>query len=371
MNGDAPAEQHQQEKETAKEPVSPSPKGKELPPMQEDLLAPPPASTGAGGDSSQGTSLSGSTVLGDIQEDANSVEEDGGAKEENKAEGEAEGSAQKEGGEAATGEDAAAASEDKAALETPEVEVDPLEAIRANLDSLPDQVKEAVKANLERIQGYPEELPLSASWTLHFSDTSGASKSNSAAATKDAYTEGINPIFTATTVPGLCSTLKAFKRAVRSKRAKPNDPDGLGLYRAGQNLHFFRTGISPTWEDPYNEKGGRITISPNANLFDAVYERLILLCAGASLEIQASELLQNEGPLPGSKRPATAGPQQEGMIMGVVASRRARGDRIEVWLGGKEKREAANSDWIDRLKEVIALELELPELRTVKYKKHF
>jgi len=89
---------------------------------------------------------------------------------------------------------------------------------------------------------------------LHFSDTSGASKSSSAAATKDAYTEGINPVFVATTVPGLCGQLKAFKKAVRPKRAKPTDPDGLGLNRPGMNLHFFRTGISPTWEDPYNEK---------------------------------------------------------------------------------------------------------------------
>jgi hypothetical protein len=89
---------------------------------------------------------------------------------------------------------------------------------------------------------------------LHFSDTSGASKHSSAAATKDAYTEGINPVFVATTVPGLCGQLKAFKKAVRHKRAKPTDPDGLGLNRPGMNLHFFRTGISPTWEDPYNEK---------------------------------------------------------------------------------------------------------------------
>ncbi|GAA5820234.1 hypothetical protein JCM11251_005535 [Rhodosporidiobolus azoricus] len=356
-NGTAEGETSQ-----ANEPTSPTPTKKDLPPQQDELLAPPQSANG-GGENSAGTSLSGSTTLGDIQEDANSTEEDGQGSKEGEGESKgADGEAKKDGeaGAEATAEGA------KAPLEEPTVEVEPLEAIRANLDSLPDQVKEAVKANLERIQGYPDELPLSASWTLHFSDTSGASKSNSAAATKDAYTEGINPVFTATTVPKLCSTLKAFKRAVRSKRAKPGDSDGFGLYRAGQNLHFFRSGISPTWEDPYNEKGGRITISPHANLFDAVYERLILLSAGASLEIQAAELVQN-----GGKNASTAGPSPDGMIMGVVASRRARGDRIEVWLGGKEKREAAHPDWIASLKEVIAQELELPELRTVKFKKHF
>lgn len=77
--------------------------------------------------------------------------------------------------------------------------------------------------------------------------------------------------------------------------------------------------------------------------------------------------------------------------MGVVASRRARGDRIELWIGGKAKREPTPGDWIDRLKEVLADQLEMPEvsfllfpqlryfaetrstsqLRTSKYKKHF
>jgi len=48
--------------------------------------------------------------------------------------------------------------------------------------------------------------------------------------------------------------------------------------------------------------------------------------------------------------------------MGVVASRRARGDRIELWIGGKAKREPTPGDWIDRLKEVLADQLEMPEV---------
>ncbi|GAA5979700.1 hypothetical protein JCM5350_003820 [Sporobolomyces pararoseus] len=266
-------------------------------------------------------------------------------------------------------------STDAASSTTPKVEVQgedaPLTKILEQLDQLSEKEQQVIKDNLERISEYPKELPLSQSWTLHFSDTSGASKHSSAAATKDAYTEGINPVFVATTVPGLCGQLKAFKKAVRHKRAKPTDPDGLGLNRPGMNLHFFRTGISPTWEDPYNEKGGRLTISPPAALFDPIYERLVLLLAGSSLELSTSTLLATEGPSPASKRPPTPGPLQEGMIMGVVASRRARGDRIELWVGGKQKREQTPIDWIDRLKEVLADQLEMPELRTSKYKKHF
>lgn len=48
--------------------------------------------------------------------------------------------------------------------------------------------------------------------------------------------------------------------------------------------------------------------------------------------------------------------------MGVVASRRARGDRIELWVGGKAKKEPTPGDWIDRLKEVLADQLEMPEV---------
>lgn len=159
----------------------------------------------------------------------------------------------------------------------------------------------------------------------------------------------------ATTVPELCGSLKAYKDAVKtiSKRAKPDD--GLGLYRAGMNLHFFRTGIKPTCAPPLissippadppspctdgrtrttrrcassllpsetlltsvSLQGGRITISPNANIFDYVYERLVLLLAGASLEIQAAELPQGEGAAAEGKS------KQLGLINGVVASRRA------------------------------------------------
>lgn len=118
-------------------------------------------------------------------------------------------------------------------------------------------------------------------------------------------------------------------------------------------------------------QGGRITISPSAALFDNIYERLVFLLAGAALELGTSDLLSTEGPSPGSKRPPTPGPPQEGQINGVVASRRARGDRIEIWLGGRKKKEPVPVEWLDRFKEVLANELDMPELRSSKYKKHF
>lgn len=76
-------------------------------------------------------------------------------------------------------------------------------------------------------------------------------------------------------------------------------------------------------------QGGRLTISPSPALFDSTFERIVLLLAGSALEAATTDILNG---------PAEVGAAKEGLVIGVVASRRARGDRIELWLGGKEKR---------------------------------
>lgn len=131
----------------------------------------------------------------------------------------------------------------------------PLADILKSIGELSAKEQEIVKANLERLGGYPAELPLSDSWTLYFSDTSRATKS-SHSATQEQYTESQTPIFTVTSVPALCGSLKAYKRLVRSKRSRNNEPDTMGLaqFRAGMNLHCFRSYSKPTWEDPWNQK---------------------------------------------------------------------------------------------------------------------
>lgn len=113
--------------------------------------------------------------------------------------------------------------------------------------------------------------------------------------------------------------------------------------------------FASAWEAIENEKGGRLTISPPSQNFDACYERLILLLAGSSLESGAAELLKEGG--------------VEGFVTGVVASRRPRGDRIELWLGGKDNT-APPQPWVEALKEVLGNELEMPELKASKYKRH-
>lgn len=91
-------------------------------------------------------------------------------------------------------------------------------------------------------------------------------------------------------------------------------------------------------------------------MFDACFERVVLLLAGSSLEARASELLNPAG---------TTQFAAEGLITGVVASRRARGDRIELWLGGQKKRETPPGDWVDKVKEALSVELEMPDVSSL------
>ena len=96
-----------------------------------------------------------------------------------------------------------------------------------------------------------------------------------------------------------------------------------------------------------------MTISPPAAIFESTYERLVLLLAGSVLECSARDAL-NSGD--------NSRELKEGRIIGVVASRRARGDRIELWLGGNEQRTPAPPDWIDKVKESVSVELGMPEV---------
>ncbi|SCZ88581.1 BZ3500_MvSof-1268-A1-R1_Chr2-1g04504 [Microbotryum saponariae] len=251
-------------------------------------------------------------------------------------------------------------------------DVPALTRLSEKLEAMPSKERSVVQKNLERVSAYPTDLPLTAAWTLHFSDTTVAAKS-SHNTTADDYDDAVKALFTAKTVYDLCSTLKAYKRIVASKFSSSNkrgpaavkpagaiEEGGLGLNRAGQNLHFFRAGVSPTWEDPWNSKGGRLIIQPTPAMFETVFERLVFLLAGSAVEVAASEILKKAGKS-----------SKEGFIIGAVASRRARGDRIEVWLGGTEKVTPAPSEWIEAIKERLSEELELPEIKTGKYRMHF
>ncbi|KAF9435560.1 hypothetical protein BGZ76_005981 [Entomortierella beljakovae] len=178
---------------------------------------------------------------------------------------------------------------------------------------------------------YPDEMPLSDEWTLFFSDTSRAKDKTGV---HDAYSSAITPLFSCHTVPQFATSWKYVRERVRPATMKVN-----------QNLHWFKKGIKPMWEDPRNKYGGRLTLCPPRALLDIVWETVLILMAGDVLD------LNGEG-------------------TGAVFARRARGDRIEVWLGSDDTPEA-----LAHIRGVLTQEL-APSgaddlVKAAKYKKHF
>ncbi|KAF9921828.1 hypothetical protein FBU30_008108 [Linnemannia zychae] len=178
---------------------------------------------------------------------------------------------------------------------------------------------------------YPDEMPLSDEWTLFFSDTSRAKDKSQV---HDAYSSAITPLFSCHTVPQFATSWKYVRERVRPAAMKVN-----------QNLHWFKKGIKPMWEDPRNKFGGRLTLCPPRAMLDVVWETVLILMAGDVLDYR-------------------------GESTGAVLARRARGDRVEVWIGADDTPEA-----LAHIRGVLAQELAssgADELvRTAKYKKHF
>lgn len=70
---------------------------------------------------------------------------------------------------------------------------------------------------------------------------------------------------------------------------------------------------------------------------------MILLVAGGSLShtisLQAGRL------------------REEGRVVGIVASKRSSGNRIEIWVAGSKVGENVPSEWLKILRQVLSMEL--------------
>ncbi|KAH9443045.1 hypothetical protein Pst134EB_027399 [Puccinia striiformis f. sp. tritici] len=274
-------------------------------------------------------------------------------------------------------------------------------------------------------------LLLAHSWTLFFSDTS-VSKSTTTrghhhhhhsrpgdhtSLLKAAeYQSGMSQVFTGIgDVESLCASLTGFKKTVADSIRKGNliapptptqtttinspnlrknfvvneadhvstttstsnlednlvvPGNGLGLIamKPGHNLHFFRVGVNPVWEDPWNSKGGSLKIITPLSTLDPTFESIVLLIAGGVLEADANTRKLNNP----SKKPIQETDEggAGGRVVGVVGSRRRNGDRIEIWLSGPTIGTAPNEEWIKSIHNVLILEIGSSEIRAARYKKH-
>ncbi|KAI7870501.1 uncharacterized protein EV154DRAFT_431694 [Mucor mucedo] len=154
----------------------------------------------------------------------------------------------------------------------------------------PTRFEEATSYLRENQISFSSSLPLLKPCTFYFSDTN---------IKQHCYISAVNAVFQCDTVWQFSSRWRLYKQTYSKKPSQllPN-----------QNLFCFINGVEPMWEDKVNEKGGRltITIQNNGKHLDDVSEWIICALVGGGIYDYG--------------------------VVGIVVSKRNRGDRIELWL---------------------------------------
>ncbi|KAI8980380.1 hypothetical protein BDB01DRAFT_762280 [Pilobolus umbonatus] len=157
----------------------------------------------------------------------------------------------------------------------------------------PSRVKEQT-ADYEQIISYMREhhipldssMPLTPSSQFYFSDTNSPSSD---------YVNAVKPLFDCTTVLNFATRWRHLKMKMKPSQLMSN-----------QNFFCFIEGVEPMWEDKVNEKGGRLMVDIQHHSLDEMTEYCICAFVGGNLFDLG--------------------------VVGIVISKRQRGDRIELWL---------------------------------------
>ncbi|KAH8549630.1 hypothetical protein BGW37DRAFT_502053 [Umbelopsis sp. PMI_123] len=190
----------------------------------------------------------------------------------------------------------------------------------------PTEYQKAVTYLKDNGIAFDSSLPLLHNVILYFSDTSTAKAKNA-----NSYSSTIRPMF-------LCETVWQFSSRWRKFKERFSAPSQM---LPNQNLYFFKQGVEPMWEDPINSKGGRMTLSPTKMALDEIWEVVLSAFVGGTCH---------------------------NSVVGVVMSRRGRGDRIEIWMD-EQGREASDQVRTLLLRYLPPLIQDVVQL--AKYKKHF
>ncbi|GES84083.1 translation initiation factor eIF4e [Rhizophagus clarus] len=140
--------------------------------------------------------------------------------------------------------------------------------------------------------------PLQHNWTMYYDSKPVMTPGPKTPTGKLTYEENLQTIGTFDTVQSFCRYFNWVK--------KPSQLD------MNTNFHIFKDKIMPMWEDPANANGGKWVISMKSpQLLDRCWSWLVYALVGEELD-------ENDD------------------ICGAVMSRRARGDRIAVWVRDKD-----------------------------------
>ncbi|KAG0182295.1 translation initiation factor eIF4E [Apophysomyces sp. BC1021] len=194
---------------------------------------------------------------------------------------------------------------------------------------------EALKKYLcEHNLSFSSSLPLTSPCTFYFSDTSAAKRTPAATTptTPNNYISAVKPLFD-------CHTVREFSARWRLYKERRSRPSQL---LPSQNLYCFRTGVEPMWEDKVNQNGGRLTMCPTKTAMDEAFEWILCSFVGGNL-------------------------YDHGLV-GLVLARRARGDRIELWLD-----DSASQGTIPALKERMCslMPVHHEMINAARFKKHY
>ncbi|CAO3584004.1 unnamed protein product [Absidia cylindrospora] len=136
---------------------------------------------------------------------------------------------------------------------------------------------------------YTSPLPLAKDIVFYFGDTK---------TTMANYRSSMQKLFSSSTVWNFSSCWRRYKEY---SGRKPSE------MVVNQNLYCFQKGVEPMWEDKVNKDGGRLILCPGKQIsLDDLFDWLLCAFVGGQLA-------------------------DNGMV-GLVLSRRARLDRIELWL---------------------------------------
>ncbi|KAI8149486.1 hypothetical protein BJV82DRAFT_662786 [Fennellomyces sp. T-0311] len=138
-------------------------------------------------------------------------------------------------------------------------------------------------------------MPLPNTCTFYFSETLATKHQKTPTAN---YMSTVRPMFDCQTVWDFSSWWRRYKQVC----SRPSQ------MQHNQNLYCFLKGVAPMWEDVTNKNGGRLTLCPARADLDDLFDWVLASFVGGKLS-------------------------EDGMV-GVVLSKRSRGDRIELWLDG-------------------------------------
>jgi translation initiation factor 4E len=117
---------------------------------------------------------------------------------------------------------------------------------------------------------------------------------------------------------------------------------------ASTDLHLFKEGIKPVWEDPNNEQGGRWVLRLQKGLADRLWEHLGIAIVSGLFE--------------DNKATAT---NSDDLMCGVVIGVRYQEDVVSIWT-----RNSSDVDGNVRVKERFLNILQLPTNTLMEYKPH-